>query len=190
MATIGGNVANAAASADLATVLVCLDANALVVTSSGERRVPVAELLANRVRFSNSLIRAFEFAPPLNPARTAYLRVDRRQAMAIARVSLAACGVLDDTGRIADMRLAPGAVFEYPRRANEVEAALVGQEPSAALFAAAGTTMQNVFVAASGERWSATYKAQVLTALTERALQHIFRDSEQHLTDSTLAAVE
>jgi CO/xanthine dehydrogenase FAD-binding subunit len=178
MATIGGNVANAAACADLAAVLVCLDAHALIVTTSGEQSVSVAEFLSNRACSPHDLIRAFEFAFPPDHARTVYLRVDRRQAMAIARVSLAACGALDEAGRISDVRLAPGAVFDYSRRVNEVEAMLISQKPSGTLFATAGKIMQDVFDVAAGERWSFAYKSQVLATLTERALNYIFRDSE------------
>lgn len=174
MATIGGNVANAAPCADLAAVLICLDASALVVAPTGEHRIPVAEWLAERGDHPGVLVRAFVFAPPSKMTRAVYLRVERRQAMAIARAALAVCGAPDDAGRIASVRLVPGAVFDYPRRMSEVEAALVGQVPAEDLFVAAGAQVQAVYEAASGERWSVPYSGPVLAALTERALRHIF----------------
>ena len=48
MATVGGNLCNAAPSADTAPPLLVLDAQAVVVGTQGERRVPLANFFCNR----------------------------------------------------------------------------------------------------------------------------------------------
>jgi carbon-monoxide dehydrogenase medium subunit/xanthine dehydrogenase FAD-binding subunit len=48
---------------------------------------------------------------------------------------------------------------------------LVGQEPSAALFAAAGQRVSEIMVAQTGRRWSTEYKEPVIAALVRRALE-------------------
>ena len=50
IATIGGNVVNAAACADTLPVLVCLGAQAIIATVDGERQMPVAELVTGAGR--------------------------------------------------------------------------------------------------------------------------------------------
>ena len=174
--TIGGNVANAAACADTLPVLVCLDAEAVFITPAGEHRVRVTDLVTGAHQTclpEGALIRAFVFDPPPARSRTTYLRVGRRRAMAIARLSLAAMGALDDARRIALIRLVPGATSAHFRRAAAVEEMLVGQEPTADLFAEAGKRMAELFTAESGARWSAPYKEPVLATLTERALKEV-----------------
>lgn len=177
--TVGGNVANAAACADVATVLVCLDAEAVIMTRDGTRCQPVGTLLQDihQASFSHSgLIRAFVFNTPPDPARTAYERLARRQAMAIARLSVAACADLDDHGKVADLRIVQGAAFPTPRRMHAVEDHLLGHRPSPERIKEAANLMVSALYDA-GERWSTPYKARALPATTARALQRVFLDS-------------
>jgi CO/xanthine dehydrogenase FAD-binding subunit len=176
-ATLGGNIANAAGGADSLPPLVCLEAQAIIATAQGEQSMPVAELITGPGRTKlppGALIRAFVFALPPANSRAAYERIGRRQAMSIARLALAALGVVDATGTIADIRLAPGAALAQVRRIAQVEHMLLGQMPSPELWAAAGRRMAEIFMAESGKRWSAPYKERALAALTERALAHVF----------------
>lgn len=171
-ATLGGTVMNAAGCADLATVLVCLDAEALLASSHGTRRVPVANVLAEGIP-PGELLCAFELDVPPEPARTAYLRVDRRRAIAGAQVSLAAIGQLDHDGRVADIRLVPGGVFEHPRRVPEVEGMLRGQPATETFGVAVGQRMRELFADRDEDRWSLPFKAHVVAALTERVLRRV-----------------
>lgn len=174
-ATIGGNVANGAACADVATVLVCLDAVAVIAGLGRERRVPVADLLTDTRPNSphSELIRGFEFLAPPDPRRTVYLRLGRRQAMSIARASIAALGQVDERGCTTTIRLAAGAVFGHPRRLAEIETLLMGGTPSEAAYVEAGRRAAELVLAECGERWSAPYKQEVVGALVERALQAV-----------------
>lgn len=174
-ATVGGNVANGAACADLTTVLVCLEADALVVSAAGERRIPVADLVADLPGGlpDGSLIRAFEFTPPHPAETTAYLRLAPREAMSIARAALAILGGLGDDGRVTSLRLAWGAVFPHPRRVPEVETILHGRKLEDGVLQEAVRVMENVFLQESGDRWSAPYKRNVVTAFTERGLRQV-----------------
>lgn len=172
--TIGGNVANAAACADSIPALVCLDAEAIIATANGEQRMPITELVAEPHKNKlppGALIRAFTFTPQPENSRATFERIGRRRAMAIARLSLAAMGALGADGKIAWVRLAPGAAFATFRRAHSVEEMLLGQQPCNELFVRAGHRMVELFMAESGSRWSAEWKVKALAALTERALR-------------------
>jgi CO/xanthine dehydrogenase FAD-binding subunit len=180
--TLGGNVANAAACADSVPALVCLGAEAVVVTPGGETRVPVGELItgphATRLP-AGGLIRAFTFERAPRGSRGAFERIGRRQAMAIARLSVAALGARDADGRVALVRLVPGAVLARFRRATAVEEMLLGQTPTAPLIVEAGRRMAELFLAESGRRWSAEWKEKALAAATERALRRVLGGQDE-----------
>jgi CO/xanthine dehydrogenase FAD-binding subunit len=178
IATIGGNVVNAAACADTLPALVCLDAKAIVVNKSGETLVPVGELVTgvNRTGLAkDSLVEAFVFDVPPAGSRMDFQRIGRRRAMAIARLSVAAMGMLDEQKRVALVRLVPGAAFARFRRATDIEEMLLGQQPTAAGIQEAGRRMTELFLAESGGRWSAPYKEKTIAALTVRALSEVLR---------------
>ncbi|MGD8794910.1 MAG: FAD binding domain-containing protein, partial [Anaerolineae bacterium] len=178
IATIGGNVVNAAACADTLPVLVCLEAQAVVVSASGVERVPVADLVTGvyETRLPpGGLIQAFEFEAPPAGSRMSFQRIGRRQAMAIARLSIAALGAVDTSSgsRVSLLRVVPGAAFARYQRATSVEDLLVGQQPSTERIMAAGQEMARLFLQESGGRWSAQYKERAIAALTERALHEV-----------------
>jgi CO/xanthine dehydrogenase FAD-binding subunit len=176
VATIGGNVVNAAACADTLPVLVCLEAEALVASAGGVGRVPVADLVRGVYQTAlppGGLLQAFEFEAPPPGSRGSFQRIGRRQAMSIARLSVAALGALDGEGRVSLLRVVPGAAFARFRRATSVEDLLLGQQPTGQRIADAGHEMARLFLEESGGRWSAQYKEQAIAALTERALREV-----------------
>jgi xanthine dehydrogenase FAD-binding subunit len=173
-ATLGGNVANAAAAADTPPVLVCLEAEAIIATPDGQQRAPVAHLLRGHLKNalpSGSLIVAFEFDPLPAEMRNTFLKLGRRNALTISRINMAAAGRQGSAGAIAEVRLVAGACFSHPRRAHEVEALLRGQQPSPELFAEAGQLLMHLMVQETGQRWSTEYKSRALAAMVEEALE-------------------
>ncbi|HEY3290301.1 MAG TPA: FAD binding domain-containing protein [Anaerolineae bacterium] len=175
-ATLGGNVANAAAAADTPPVLVCLDAAAIIATPGKQQRVPVADLLRGHLKNNlpaGGLIVAFEFVPLASGMRTTFLKLGRRNALTISRINMAAAGRTDAAGRITEARLVVGACFARPRRAHEVEALLQAQAPSTELYVAAGQLMARLMVQETGLRWSTEYKAKALAAMVEEALESV-----------------
>jgi CO/xanthine dehydrogenase FAD-binding subunit len=176
IATLGGNVVNAAACADTLPALVCLDAKAIVTSAGDEQRLPVTDLVTgvNQTNLpQGSLIRAFTFDLPPADSRVSYLRIGRRRALSIARLSVAAMGAVNDAGAVSFVRIVPGAAAARFRRVTAVEDMLAGQQPTPGLVVDAGSCMADHFMAESGGRWSAPYKRQTIAVLTERALMEV-----------------
>ncbi len=174
--TLGGNTVNAAACADGVPPLVCLDAVAHLRSLSGERSLPVSEFIqgANRTGLRpGELLTHFTFPIPPAGTRQSFIKLGRRNAQAISRLSMAAAGHLDAAGRIDYVRLVPGAAMPSPRRIVEVEAFLLGQAPDEAVLAAAGQKTAEAMIAVTGRRWSTEYKEVVIQALAERALRRV-----------------
>ncbi len=177
MGTLGGNVCNAAACADSLPALVCLDAQAHVRIPQGEQVWPVAELVVepNHTRIPpGGLLVAFSYQVPHPSSRSIFLKLGRRNAMAISRLTVAALGRLDGNGRIAEARIVPGAVAPQTTRLKAAEDILLGQLPSRQLYAAAAQLVDEEVIRLAGRRWSSEFKEPALIAMTERALAQVF----------------
>ena len=174
--TVGGNIANAAACADTLPALVCLGAVARVVTPEGETEIPVGDFVTgvNRTILpAASVIRDFRIPKPAAGTQMAFVKLGRRQAQAISRLSLACLGRLDATGRVADLRVTPGACTSQTQRFDAAEAILLGQTPTEELVRKAGAAAAAQMVEIAGRRWSTAYKEPALTALVERGLRRV-----------------
>ncbi|MCX7669924.1 MAG: FAD binding domain-containing protein [Anaerolineae bacterium] len=177
MGTLGGNVANAAACADSLPALVCLDAVARVLTPDADRTWPVSELVIrpNRTQIPpGGLLVSLSYRVPAPGSRGIFLKLGRRNAMAISRLTVAALGRIGPDGRIAEARLVPGSATPQIRRFAAVEQLLVGQTPDVELCEEAGRLAVAEMARITGKRWSSEYKEPALLALVTRALLFVF----------------
>ncbi|MCG3210925.1 MAG: Nicotinate dehydrogenase FAD-subunit [Anaerolineae bacterium] len=177
MGTLGGNVVNAASCADGLPALVCLDALVHLRSARGERQLPVAEFMLKpgHTRIEpDEILTHFSFTAPPPGAKTAFIKLGRRNAQAISRLVMTAIGRVDAAGRIDFMRLTPGAATPRIVRFTAAEDLLLGQQPSAQLFTAAGRAVAETMIGITGRRWSTEFKEPVITALTQQILYRIF----------------
>jgi CO/xanthine dehydrogenase FAD-binding subunit len=187
MGTLGGNVANAAACADSLPALICLDAEARVVTPQGERWQAVSELVTGPNRTAlpkGGLLAALRYRAPLPGSRGAFLKLGRRNAMAISRLTVAALGRVGEEGLIAEARLAAGSATPHITRLETVERSLLGRIPEPQVYQEAGELAANEMVRLAGWRWSSEFKVPALTAMTARAFAQIFAPVGQPVEDA------
>ena len=119
---------------DMAVALVALDARVHVRSTSGERRIPMADFLrlpGDTPQQDNNLapgemILAIELPRSPFADYAYYLKVRDRASYAFALVSVAAALDLDDT-MVRDARVVLGGVAHKPWRATDAERRLVGQ---------------------------------------------------------------
>ena len=183
LATIGGNVANAAICADSLPALVCLGANTIIQSSSGMIRIPTTDFVTGLGQIqlpAGGLIQSFEFEPLPKDNKFAIERIGRRRAMSISRLTLVVSGSTGSDGKINAIRVSPGAAFPQFRRFKEVEDLLYGETPAESLFVAAGQAMAQQYHLISGKRWSAEWKEKAIAAITERALRKVFGDGYEN----------
>jgi CO/xanthine dehydrogenase FAD-binding subunit len=177
MGTLGGNVANAATCADSLPALVCLDSMARVATAQGESYWLVSDLVIgpNRTQIpAGGLLVSLRYQVPLPGSRSVFLKLGRRNAMAISRLTIAALGRLDADGRIAEARFVPGSATPRICHFKSVEESLIGQMPGPALYQAAAQCAVDEMAQLAGRRWSSEFKEPTLIAMTIRALTQIF----------------
>jgi CO/xanthine dehydrogenase FAD-binding subunit len=178
MGTLGGNVANAAACADSLPALVCLDAVARVVTPQGEREWLVSELVRGPNRTiipAGGLLVSLRYQVPPPGSRSVFIKLGRRNAMAISRLTVAALGRLTSRdGRIAEARLVLGSATPQICRFKVVEDSLIGHVPSQGLYQVAARLAADEMTRLAGRRWSSEFKEPTLIAMTVRALAEVF----------------
>jgi CO/xanthine dehydrogenase FAD-binding subunit len=178
LGTLGGNVINAAACADLLPPLICLDATAHLLGPDGERRIAVDQLVLgpNRSQIrAGELLTYFSFPAPAGGVRSTFIKLGRRQAQSISRLSMAAMGRTSAAGLIDFVRLTPGAATPRTMRFEEVEAFLLGAQPTEQVLIAAGERVAAMMLDVTGRRWSTEYKEIAIKALAERALRRVLQ---------------
>lgn len=125
--TLGGNIVNASPAADSLPALMVYEAELILVSRRGERRVPYVDFHTDYKKMKlapDELIRAIclgrRFSNYLHYAR----KVGARDAQAISKLCVAALGRLRGgvTGSVIDeVRIALGSVAPVPLRLREVE---------------------------------------------------------------------
>ena len=168
-ATIGGAVISAHPWADIPTALVALGAEARWTDEAGEHRARLEELWAKPFRgiFRQAVLTEL-YLPPWQGA-FAFQRLTR-STYDIALINCA-CGLGVEEGKIAWARVAVGATPYRGRRLPGVEEVLVGEAPTAEIFAAAGERAAQEARVGDDVRASADWRRAVLPALVRRALE-------------------
>jgi len=184
LATVGGNLCNAAPSADLAPPLIALGGSAVIAGPEGQRRVPLGEFFlgpGQTILAPGELLVAITLPFPRPGSAAVYLKNSPRQAMDIAVVGVAvAMRRLDE--RCEDVCLVLGAVAPTPLRARRAEALLRGEEITTErvpeLVAEAARTAAQEAQPIDDVRGSVWYRRQMVEVLTRRALLHLTEGSE------------
>lgn len=177
MGTIGGNVCNAAPSADTAPALLAFEAQAVIVGHGGRKSIPIAEFFrAPGITALEEGDLLAEVRLPVPPAATAsvYQRHTPRKQMDIAVVGVGVALTLDgDTVKRA--RISLGAVAPTPIRAKAAEAAVEGQPASAETFARGAAAAAGEASPIRDVRGSAEFRRHLVKVMTERMLAEAAR---------------
>ncbi len=165
MGTLGGNIVTASPAGDSLPPLYVLDAEVELVSRNSVRRLKLAEFITGpgRTRLERGEILAgVRVKKPTGFNVHHFEKVGRRQALAIAVVSLAALMKVSDSGRIEAARLAWGSVGPTVVASPEVEAALIGRpleleslQRAAALAKAAVSPIDDIRAGADYRRQAA-----------------------------------
>jgi carbon-monoxide dehydrogenase medium subunit len=172
-ASLGGNICNAAPSADAVPALICHGARVSIAGPGGPREMDLELLFAapgRTVLAAGEVLVSILLPPPPPRSAAAYLRFTPRREMDIAVAGAGALIALDGAGRIATARIALASVAPTPVRAPSAERALLGERPTEALLAEAGRRAAAEARPISDTRGSADYRRELVAVLTRRAL--------------------
>ena len=172
LATLGGNLANAAPSADMAPPLLALDAECVITGPRGQRRVPAADFflgVRRTVLAPDELLVEIAIPAPGPGSGGTYVRHTPRRELDIAVVGVASQLTIRD-GRCVKARIALAAVAPVPLRATAAEARLVGEAITPGLIEEAAQLAVAAASPISDQRGSAEFRQHLVRVLTRRTL--------------------
>ena len=177
LATLGGNLCNAAPSADTAAPLLVLDAVAEVISLQGKRSVPLREFFTGpgkTVLEKTEILQSIFIPNPPDGARSVYFKQSPRKAMDLAVVGVAGLAAI---GEHRDVRISLTAVAPTPLRLTKVEerlnsAVVVDEALLEEVAAMAAVTARPI----SDVRASAQYRREMVQQLVLRALKEVLSD--------------
>jgi carbon-monoxide dehydrogenase medium subunit/xanthine dehydrogenase FAD-binding subunit len=180
--TLGGNLCNASPCADAAPPLIALGAELTLQSARGVRHVALCDAL--RAPYETALapeeiLTRIDVRPPAPGTGTAFLKLGRRNAVSVSRMSIAVLLRRDAEDRLQDVRIAAGSIAPIPQRFPKIEVYLNGHATSSARIAEAGRQLSQEMIRLCGRRWSTPYKEPVAAALLGRALESAIEETRQ-----------
>jgi CO/xanthine dehydrogenase FAD-binding subunit len=175
LGTVGGNLATASPSAEIAPILLALDAEVELASTRGRRSLPLREFhtgVRRTVMEPDELLLEIRVPSAGQRSGSHYIKLKEREKMDIAFVGVASVIELEaGDGVVKSARIALGAVSPTPMRVAEAEAKLKGQKADDALLAEAGRLAAAAAKPISDVRASADYRREMVNVLTQRTLR-------------------
>ncbi|MBI3744846.1 MAG: xanthine dehydrogenase family protein subunit M [Chloroflexi bacterium] len=179
-ASMGGNICNAAPSADTIPGAICLGARVRIAGPRGRRELPLEEFFSGpgkTVLASDEILVDIVVPPPAPHSASAYERFTPRAEMDIAFAGVASYLRLDSkSGRCAEARICLGAVAPTPLRASQAERALVGQAVTKDTIREAARRAAMDAQPITDQRASADYRRELVQVLTRHTLAQCAKD--------------
>jgi carbon-monoxide dehydrogenase medium subunit len=172
-ASIGGNLCNAAPSADSIPLLIALGGRCRIAGPSGDREVAVEDFCTapgRTILKSGELLVSIHLPPPPSDSGARYLRFIPRNEMDIA-VAGAGVQVVLENGNFRSVRIALAAVAPTPLFVREAGESLAGRTVNAASLAEAAELARRAAQPITDMRGTAEYRRHLCGVLTRRALE-------------------
>ncbi len=173
--TLGGNIVNASPAADSAPALLVYDAELVLLSHRGERRMAYRDFHTGYKQMQISPDELlYQIRLPRHSARDAQYsrKVGTRRAQAISKLSLAATARLHH-GTIEDIRIAAGSVAPVPLRCYQTEHLLTGKPITPDLIAQAREVIRAEITPMSDIRSTEAYRSTVTANLLAEYLESL-----------------
>jgi len=168
-ATVGGNLANAAPSADMAPPLMALGARVKVHAKAGARTVPLDEFFTGP---GETVLGTILVPVPPASSKASYHPFTIREAMDLS-VASAAAFVRRKGKRIVEARIVLGAVAPTPIRVPEAEALLVGTMGGPGDIEAAAEAAVRASRPITDVRATEEYRRDIVRVVATRAIREV-----------------
>ncbi len=179
VATIGGNLCNAAPSADSAPPLMVLGATVVIEGPGGSREIPIEELFQGPGATSLDsveILTQIKIPEPTPNSGSAFVKIGRL-SQDIAIVNAAVMVVME--GRVCkECKAAVGAVASTPLRLEAVEEMVAGNSIEGDLLDAVEAKVKELVSPISDVRASEEYRREVAGVLVRRALIEAANEAE------------
>jgi len=178
-ATIGGNIANASPAGDTLPPLYVMDARIELRSLNSAEWIDIADFFkgpGKTIRKPDQLITRIRL--PLSAHSGFFLRLAARRALAISKVSVAACAEIK-SGKVTAVRIALGAVAPTVIRALKTERFLTGRTLNEATIAEAAEIVCSEARPIDDIRSLADYRKEMVGVLLKRGLRGLMNGSAE-----------
>ncbi len=165
--TLGGNLATASPAADGSAALMALDADIVLASVNGERRVPMGRWFTGyrrTARAADEVIVRIEFTLPKAGGHQLWRKVGTRAAQSVSKVALAAVGEYE-RGRCVRVGLGMGSVAPVTVSLPSVRALALSPGPLAVGDDVLDAAVRRDISPIDDVRSTAAYRAHVASAL-------------------------
>lgn len=172
--TVAGNLCNASPAADSVPPLLALDAEVELASSSGTRRVPLAEfIVGNRktLRAAGEILTAVIVPRTVEDAPSVFLKLGARRYLVISIAMVAAVVSVNEQGRVRYARVAVGSCSVRAQRLTALEQVLLDKPADAGLAALLSPEHLSSLSPIDDVRATATYRRDAALTLVRRALE-------------------
>jgi 4-hydroxybenzoyl-CoA reductase subunit beta len=170
----------AISSTDTAPALIALGARVRLVSRTGEREVPLAELYNNDgldyIRRKPNEILAEVLLDSLHGWKSTYWKLRRRGSFDFPVLSVAAAARFSASGVVEDARIVVGSVASRPLRANEAAKFLVGRTLDRDVIAEAATLAARIAKPLDNTDFDMTWRKKVAGEFVTYALRELRGD--------------
>ena len=173
MATIGGNLCNAAPSADMAPALIALGAKGRVQGTKGKRIIPLEEFFKGpgKTALNKGEILTEIIVPKLaGKTSGVYIKHGLRKAMDIAIAGVCVL-VTRERGKLKDVKISLGSVAPTPIRAKNAEKILLDGDLSEDSIKEASEEAAKACSPISDIRSSEWYRREIVKVLVRRGIE-------------------
>lgn len=173
MATVAGNLCNAAPSADTAPPLIAMGAGVTLASLNGERRLPLDQFFKGPGLTAiqhGEIMTSIHIPPPPPKSGASYMRISARCGVDIAAVGVGVMVAFNGKG-LKEARVVLGAVAPVPMRATKTEDLLKSRRWTQDLIAEGGGMAAEEAKPISDVRASAEWRKKMVAVLTMRSLE-------------------
>lgn len=174
--TIGGNIINASPAADSVPALVALGARVRIEQQDKQWEAGVTDILTGvgKTSLTSEQVLTNITIPRTHPKQiSSFTKLARRNALAIARMSMAGCVQMDMNNLVKYATISLGAVGPNPYRVPEVESFLIGKELSPQVVEEAAQQLAILVKEKLGQRPSAVYKNVAILGIARETLNKL-----------------
>lgn len=172
--TLGGNLVNASPAADTIPPLLAYDAEVVLVKQDSIRILPLEKFFleaGQTIKESDELLTEVRIPLSRPDIASKFLKIGKRQAMAIAVASVAVRILLAQNGEVIEARIALGSVAPIPIRARKAESMLERVQLRDEIIIAAARKAQEEASPISDIRASKEYRSRMIEVLVKRSLK-------------------
>jgi CO/xanthine dehydrogenase FAD-binding subunit len=171
--TLAGNLCNASPAADGVPPLLILNAEVELVSTRGQRHLPLGEFIAGNRRTTlrpGEIMTAIFARQPAPTARSSFLKLGARRYLVISIVMIAILLDVVD-GVVREARVAAGACSAAAKRLPDVERRLIGAPARAGIGDLIGGEHLAALSPIDDLRGSAEYRRDAALTLVRRAIE-------------------